>query len=140
MSQIRIIKNLLISWGKVIFSEVSVILFMGKGGLCMMSLPVWLPGPMVLLGVSVSGPMFLPRWSLSLVGLCPWSHVLFRGSLSKEVSVQGVSVQGVSVQRFSVQWGLYMETPRIRKAGGMHRTGMLSCFVYICCLNTWVRN
>ena len=29
------------------------------GGFCIMSLPVWLPGPMFLLGVSVSGPMFL---------------------------------------------------------------------------------
>ena len=37
----------------------------------MMSLPVWLPGPMFLLGVSVPGPMFL-------LG----------------VSVQGVSVRG----------------------------------------------
>ena len=31
----------------------------------MMSHPVWLPGPMFLLGVSVSGPIFLPG------GLCP---------------------------------------------------------------------
>ena len=37
---------------------------------CMMSLPVWLPGPMFLPGVPVSGPMFLPG-------------VLFRGSLSR---------------------------------------------------------
>ena len=51
----------------------------------MMSLPVWLPGPMFLLGwgVSVPGPTFLPG------GLCPG------GSLSRRVSVQrGVSVQG----------------------------------------------
>ena len=35
-------------------------------GFCMMSLPIWLPGPMFLLvGVSVNGSMFLPR------GLCP---------------------------------------------------------------------
>ena len=32
--------------------------FCSQGGFCMMSLPVWLPGPMFLLGVSVSGPMF----------------------------------------------------------------------------------
>ena len=50
-------------WGKVIFSEASVILSRG-GGFCMMSLPVWLPGPMFSLGV-----------------LCPWSHVPFGGSL-----------------------------------------------------------
>ena len=35
-----------------------------RGDLCMMSLPVWLPGPMFLLGVSVSRSMFL------LGGLC----------------------------------------------------------------------
>ena len=35
----------------------------------MMSLPFWLPGPMFLGGVSISGPMFLPG------GLCLWSHV-----------------------------------------------------------------
>ena len=37
----------------------------GGGGLCMMSLPVWLLGSMFILGggVSVSGPMFLGRGS-----------------------------------------------------------------------------
>ena len=51
--------------------------FCSQGGLCMMSLPVWLPGS-----------MFLPR------GLCP------RGSLSKGRSLsRGVSVQGVSIRR-----------------------------------------
>ena len=44
------------------FLHMSVILF--TRGLCMMSLPVWLPGPMFLLGVYVSGPMFF-RGSLS---------------------------------------------------------------------------
>ena len=33
----------------------------------MMSLPVWLTGPMFLPGVSVSGPMFVPGGG----GLCP---------------------------------------------------------------------
>ena len=42
-------------------------------GLCMMSLPVWLPGPMFLLGGA----------------LCLWSHVLSAGSLSRGISVQG---------------------------------------------------
>ena len=53
------------------FLHMSVILCTGGRGLCIMSLPVWLPGPMFLLQVFVSGPMFLPG-----------------------VSVQGVSVQG----------------------------------------------
>ena len=47
-------------WGKVMFLHMSVIPSTMGGGLCMMSLPVWLPGPMFLLaGVSVSCPMFL---------------------------------------------------------------------------------
>ena len=46
--------------------------FCSQGGLCMMSLPVWLPGSMFLLG-----------------GLCAWSHVPSQGSLSKGLSVQG---------------------------------------------------
>ena len=52
-----------------------VILFMGAGGLCMMSLPVWLPGPMFFLeGLSLVPCTF---WgSLSLV---PFSFQ--RGSL-----------------------------------------------------------
>ena len=43
----------------------SVILFMdggGGGGFCMISIPVWLPGPMFLLG-----------------DLCPWPHVPWGG-------------------------------------------------------------
>ena len=40
------------------FLHLSVILYT-KGGLYMMSLPVWLPGTMFLLGVSVPSPMFL---------------------------------------------------------------------------------
>ena len=55
----------------------------------MMSLPVWLPGPMFLPWVSIPGPMFLPggegslsRGSLSRGGFCP-------GGLCLGVSVQG---------------------------------------------------
>ena len=55
--------------GNVFYTCLSVVLFTGIGGLCMMSLPVWIPGP-----------MFLPR------GLCLWSHVSSGGSL---VFVQG---------------------------------------------------
>ena len=71
----------------------------------MMSLPVWLPGPMLLLRrFSVPGPMFLPGWRVFVQGsLCPG------GSLSR----------GVSVGR---------SLPPIRKMGGMHPTGMLSCY------------
>ena len=74
----------------------------GEGGLCMMSLSVWLPGPNNLQG-----------------GLCCWSHVPSRGSLSRRslYSVGSLS-RGVSVGR----------PPRIKKSGGTHPTGMLSCF------------
>ena len=64
----------------------------------MISLPVWLPGP-----------MFLPR------GLCPG------GSLSKEVSIQKclypeVSLSmGVSVQGVFVHGGFCGETPQSEK-------------------------
>ena len=77
----------------------------------MMSLPVWLPGTKLLLGVSVQG-----------------------------VSVQEVSVQGglclgeVSVHERSLSMrglcpGEVSVGSRSRKVGGMHPTGMLSCFL-----------
>ena len=57
------------------FSHMSVILSMGRAGLCMMSLPVWLPEG------SLSGGILCPEGSLSggisvqegfcLGGLCP---------------------------------------------------------------------
>ena len=47
------------------YTYLSVILFTRKGGLCMMSLPVWLHGPMFF-----------------LEDLCPWSHVPSRGRWS----------------------------------------------------------
>ena len=76
------------------------------GGLCMMSLPVWLSGHMHLLG-----------------GLCLWSHVPFRESLSMgSLSIGSLSMGSLS-SWFSVQ-------------GGMHPTGMHSlcgnCFVVNC--------
>ena len=82
----------------------------------MMSLLVWLPGPMFLLrslclgggvfvqGVSVWGSLsrgtsvqggFSPEWSLS-------GGSLSRESLSRGFSVQGMSVQGDSVKGVSV--------------------------------------
>ena len=60
------------------------------GGFCMMSLPVWLPGPMFLLG-----------WSLSLVP-CSFQGVSVQGSLFRGC-LSGVSVLGVSVQ--GSPWG-----------------------------------
>ena len=48
------------SCGKVMFLHLYVSPSIHAGGLCMMSLLVWLPGPLFLLGVSVSGPIFLP--------------------------------------------------------------------------------
>ena len=79
-------------------------------GICMMSLPVWL-----------SGPMFRPG------DLCSWTHVPSRGSLSggalsrgRGSLSKGVSVRGLFVRRH----------PRFRKVGGMHPTGMLSCYNY----------
>ena len=65
----------------------------------MMSLPVWEPRPMFLLG-----------------GLCP-GHLCPGGSLSIEVSVRGSLSREVSVGR---RTGL-------KKAGSTHPTGMLSC-------------
>ena len=104
------------SLGQGNISEAYVILSMegvvgDGGGLCMMSLPVWLHGPMFLPGVFVPGLMFF----------------------------LGVSVLGVSDQRGLCPGGLYRETPHppIRKAGGRHPTGMLSCFHIYCILSQW---
>ena len=52
-------------WGKVIFLHMSIMLSTGGRGLYMMSVPVWLPGPM------------FPG------GFCLWSNVPSRGSLSR---------------------------------------------------------
>ena len=61
--------------GKVIISEACVCHSVhSAGGLCMLSLPVWLPG-------------HVP----SGVGLCPWSHVPSGESLSGALCL-GVSV------------------------------------------------
>ena len=62
-----------------------------KGDLCMMSLPVWLPGPMFLLRVSVSE------------GICA-GDLCSEGLWLVEVSVQGVSVWG-SLSRGSLDGG-----------------------------------
>ena len=82
------------------FLEASVSHSVHVRGLCMMSFPVWLPGPMfVLEGVSVPGPMFHPEGGFCPGGICPW--------------------------------GLRREAPpRIRKVGGMHPTGILSCYTF----------
>ena len=74
-------------WGKVMFSQVSV---RGEGGLCMMSIPVWLTGPMFLLEVS-----------------------LLRGYLSRGIFVYGVSGGGRRFvqRRDSVQGSPWTETP-----------------------------
>ena len=66
----------------------------------MMSLPVWLPGPMFLPGVSVTGPIFLPG------GLC----------LGEGISVQGVSVQGGLCPGGSYVWGFLPEVSAWRES------------------------
>ena len=68
----------------------------------MMSLPVWLPGPMFLLGgVSVQR------------GLCLGCVSVHRGLCLGGVLCPGDLCLGVS---------------EIRKVGGTHPTGMLSCY------------
>ena len=95
------------------------------GGLCMVSLPVWLSGPMFLLGglclwshvpSSVQG-------SLCMGDLCPGGSVQGR-SLSRGVSVQEVTIQGVSVWgslskgRGSLSGGsFYRDTPQNQESG-----------------------
>ena len=93
----------------------------GWGGFCMMSLPVWLLGPMFLRGG----------------GVCAWSHVPSRwvsvqGILVRGVSVQGVSVWGVSVRQVSLTETPWDKDPHVQlRAGGTHLTGMLSCLYLI---------
>ena len=83
-------------WGKVMFLLASVILFIGV--LCMMSLSVWLPGPMFLRRVSVSA----------------------QGSLSGVFSVQGY--RRMSIRRPPVG----QRPPGMVKSGGTHPNGMHS--------------
>ena len=105
-----------------------------RGGLChflsgpMLLLGVSVPGPMLLLGVSVPGPMLLLGVSLFRGGLClepslSRGDLCPRGSLGVSVQGRGFYLGGVSVKGMAVG-----RTTRIRKAGGTHPTGMLSCF------------
>ena len=75
-------------WGKVMFLHLSVSHSVQRG-LCMMSFPVWLPGPMFLLGGSMSlVPCSFQEGSVSR------GQSLSRGVLCGEVSVwEGVSVR-----------------------------------------------
>ena len=54
----------------------------------MMSLLVWLPGPMFFLGGSVSGPMFLLSGGVSIGGGSVWGNLCPGGSLSKGFCVR----------------------------------------------------
>ena len=113
-------------WNAFLFHRrLSVILSTGVGGgggFCMMSLPVWLLGPMFLRGGG---------------GVCAWSHVPSRwvsvqGILVRGVSVQGVSVWGVSVRQVSLTETPWDKAPHVQlRAGGTHFTGMLSCLYLI---------
>ena len=85
----------------------------GGGGFCMMSLPVWLPGPMFLLGRGVSA----------------WSHVLSGG-----LSVQGgLCPVGDSVGERSLSGRVCQVDPPDRPPYGEERTVciVLECFLVI---------
>ena len=71
----------------------------------MMSLPVWLPGPMFLLGVSVPGPMFL----LGGGGHCPGEGGLCPG--------EGGLCPGGSLSRGSLPGGCSVGTLRGQESG-----------------------
>ena len=79
-----------------------------KGNFCLMSLPVSLPGPVFLWGVSVKGGLPpggpLSIWSLS-GGLCPGLS-LSSWSLSRKESLSSGGLCSVGV---SVQWGSLSE-------------------------------
>ena len=90
-------------------------------GLCMMSLPVWLPGPMFLFGglcpwSHVSSGGLCPWSHVSSGGLCPWSHVS-SGGLCLWSHVVPCSFQGVFLTETSLdrdppgQRLLWTETP-----------------------------
>ena len=62
----------------------------------MMSLPVWLPGPMILPGVFVLGPMFL--WGSLCLVPCSFRGTLSKGSLPGGLCPGGLCL--ISVNRF----------------------------------------
>ena len=86
-----------------------------RGSFCMMSLPVWLPGPMLLLG-----------------GICAWSHVPSRGvSVQRVVSVQGGLCPGGSLSRgVSVQGVSLTETPPPRTLKNRQYASYWNAFLY----------
>ena len=67
----------------------------------MMSLPVWLPGPMHLLGVAIPGPMFL--WGVSIREVSVQNRSLcLGGCVCKETS------QNQKSRRYASQWNAYL--------------------------------
>ena len=80
-------------WGKVLFLH----LFVCQGGLCMTSLPVWLPGPMFLLGS-------LCLWyHVPSGGLCQGDRGLCPGNFCPGVSLSiRISLGGGALSRGSV--------------------------------------
>ena len=95
------------------FLLVCVTLF--TGGLCMMSLPVWLPSPMFLWGVSVSGAM--SRFAPGSCGktLCTfWRGSLSRGSLCPGASLSGdprtwtLPYRRVKSGRYASYWNAFL--------------------------------
>ena len=80
----------------------------------MISLHVWLPGPMFLHVVSVFGPMFLP--GVFVQGVSVW------GSLSR-----GGFCPGDLCSKGDLCLGDVCQTNCSVKSGSTHPTGMLSC-------------
>ena len=72
-------------------------LFCSGGSLCMMSLPVWLIGPMFLPGVSVSGPMFVPGGG----GLCPSGLCQRKAGGTHPTGMHFVVPNSVNIVRYS---------------------------------------
>ena len=106
-------------WGKVIFSEASVILSGGGGGFCMSSLPVWLPGPMFSLGV-----------------LCPWPHVPFGGSLSGGLCLEKSLFRGC-LSRGCLSRGCFCrETPLPTNQKSRRYASYWNAFLFVVILQT----
>ena len=105
-------------------------------GLCIMSPDVWLPGPIFLLGESLSlAPCsfwgFSVHWGLVSVqgGLCPRGLSVQGGSVSKGLCQGGLCPSGVSVLRGSMSKGPLSKGASVQGGlcpGGLCPRGSLS--------------
>ena len=109
----------------------------------MMSLPVWLPGPMFLLGVSLSVLMFLPG-DLCPGGLCPggsaWGLSVWEVSIQEGLCLGGSLSRGSPSVEEDLSGRFIQRTPHPIPTCGEKRAVRILLKCFFCNLATFHRN